>query len=235
MPGLHTLNQERGRRAEEVANWYFRLNGFLSIPGFILHPDKVQRFPETEADLIAVRFPYSAEVLGGRSMTDDGSLLQIDMRKTRIVFILAEVKVDVCRINGPWSDRTRGNMQRVIRRLGFVADDQIGTIAESMYDDLRWESDTHIIQYIAVGSRSNDDLGRQYPQLLQITFEQISDFLLRRFRDFPEKLPTGPVHEQWPDFGRYYGEAVRRLDRNTGNAPQRSLAAVNDYIGVRNR
>jgi hypothetical protein len=88
MPGLHTLDQERGRRAEEVANWYFRLNGFLSIPGFILHPDRVQRYPETEADLIAVRFPYSAEILGGRSMIDVEILLQIDMTKTRVVFVL---------------------------------------------------------------------------------------------------------------------------------------------------
>lgn len=30
---------EVGRRAEEVAQWYFRLNGFLMIPSFVLHPD----------------------------------------------------------------------------------------------------------------------------------------------------------------------------------------------------
>jgi hypothetical protein len=128
-------------------------------------------------------------------------------------------------------------MQRVIRRLGFVTDDKIKVIAESMYDELRWENDTHIIQYIAVGSRPNDGLDRRYPKLVQISYRQISEFLLNRFRDFPEKLPTGPIHEQWPDFGRYYGEATRRLitRARADDTPQESLAIVNDYIGIRNR
>lgn len=236
MPGLHTLNQERGRRAEEVANWYFRLNGFLDIPGFILHPDRVQRFPQTEADLIGVRFPYSTEILGGRYMVDDETLLQIDSTKSRVVFVLAEVKVDLCNINGPWSERARGNMQRVIRRLGFVPENMVEAIAESMYDELRWESETHVIQYIAIGSRFNDGLERRHPKLVQIGFQQISEFLLHRFRNFPEKLPTGAVHEQWPDFGRYYGEAARRFAHlQIAEASQSSLVTVNDYIGVINR
>jgi len=56
----------KGERAEQVANWYFRLNGFLSIPGFIVHPDIQRPYPRTEADLIAVRFPYSKEKIASR-------------------------------------------------------------------------------------------------------------------------------------------------------------------------
>ncbi len=50
---------EVGSRAEEVAAWYFRLNGFFAIPGFVVHPDRRQRHARTEADLIAVRFVRS--------------------------------------------------------------------------------------------------------------------------------------------------------------------------------
>jgi hypothetical protein len=63
-----------GDRSEQVANWYFRLNGFLSIPGFVLHPDKRQRFPLTEADLMGVRFANSVEEIDGRKMVDDSQV-----------------------------------------------------------------------------------------------------------------------------------------------------------------
>lgn len=223
--------QKRGKRAENVASWYFRLNGFLSIPSFILHPDQVQRHPLTEADLIAVRFPYSAEVLDDRSMDDDRMLLKIDETRSRIVFILVEVKVDTCNINGPWSDQSRGNMQRVIRRLGFVDEAGIDGVASGMYKFLRWENDKFVLQYVAVGSRRNNELQNRYAQLVQITFDDISDFLLGRFRNFPQKLPTGSVYTQWPKFGRYYGSKIREiLNESTQDPEQRSRNIITGYI-----
>jgi hypothetical protein len=56
----------RGERAEDIASWYFRLNGFLSIPGFVIHPDECRRHPRTEADLMGGRFPHSTENIAGR-------------------------------------------------------------------------------------------------------------------------------------------------------------------------
>ena len=103
----------RGKRAEEVASWYFRLNGFLSIPGFVVHPDVVRRNPMTEADLIAVRFPYSQELIAGRVMVDDPRLTNLGS-DSQVLFRLVEVKTDLCNINGPWSNERDGNMQRVI-------------------------------------------------------------------------------------------------------------------------
>lgn len=225
MQDSHPTGRNRGVRAEEVAHWYFRLNGFLSIPGFIIHPDREQRYPYTEADLIAVRFPYSLEILSDRTMKDDQVLLELnrlpqDSHPTRTIFVLVEVKTDLCRINGPWSNSERGNMQRVIRRLGFAAPDHIEEIAQKMYDDLRWENEHFVLQYVAVGSRFNDGLQVNYPKLVQITFEQIADFLYDRFLNFPEKLPTGPIHEQWPDFGRYYGEKFRHIRGEKGQSRQ---------------
>ena len=108
--------RRRGERAEHVANWYFRLNRFLSIPGFIVHHDEPRRFPMTEADLIAVRFPNSQEWIADRPMVDD-PLLTCLASTTQTLFLLVEVKTDLCNINGPRSERATGNMQLVIRRL----------------------------------------------------------------------------------------------------------------------
>ena len=72
---------------EDVAYWYFRLNGCLTIQNFVIHPDwgSDQR---TDVDIIAVRFPQREELLRN-SMRDDGKLFP---DRTRIRIIFAEVK-----------------------------------------------------------------------------------------------------------------------------------------------
>ena len=56
--------EERELSPEKVAYWYFRLNGFLQIENFIIHPERYGS-GRTDADLLAVRFPFRAERLLG--------------------------------------------------------------------------------------------------------------------------------------------------------------------------
>lgn len=225
------LARKRGERAEHVSNWYFRLNGFLSIPGFVVHPDTPKRCPLTEADLIAVRFPNSTEVIDQRPMVDDTLLTSLANSK-QTLFLLVEVKLDLCKINGPWSDSAAGNMQRVIRRLGFAEADLVDHIAHQMYAGLRWEDGETVLQYIAVGQRANGGLQRTYSRIQQITWDQISDFLFNRFNQFPEKLPDDgrSIHGQWPDFGRRFGIQMRRM-----SSEQEARDFVRQYIECDNK
>ncbi len=58
---------------EKVAYWYFRLNGFLQIENFVVHPTR-QGSQRTDADLLAIRFPDRKEFLYDdpqRIMRDD--------------------------------------------------------------------------------------------------------------------------------------------------------------------
>jgi hypothetical protein len=213
--------ERRGERAENVASWYFRLNGFLSIPSFIIHPNECRRHPRTEADLLGVRFPHSIERIAGIRMTDDASITGL-AKPSQILLILVEIKNDVCGINGPWTEEHSGNMQRVIGRLGFAKEEEIESIAQTMYKQLRWEDSGTVLQYVTVGRRPNRDLQRAYPCLKQVTFREISTFLFERFTSFPQKLPTGNrVHSQWPDFGKQYGQwvsSIRRLREESETA-----------------
>jgi hypothetical protein len=212
----------RGEWAEQVAGWYFRLNGFLSIPGFVVHPDEVRRHPRTEADLLGVRFPHSTEAIAGRPMEDEAWVGE----GAKICFIIAEVKADVCNVNGPWSLQAEENMERAIQRLGFAPNDQVGGIAQAMYEHLHWEGPGHVLQYVAIGGRVNHNLRGRYPRLKQITWQQISDFLFKRFSDFPAKLRDGGrVHDQWPDFGKKYGRWFYFMGRR-----ERSEDAVRRYL-----
>ena len=240
----HMTNEERvaaedkGERAENVAAWYFRLNGFLSIPGFIVHRDNINALitedgtpiiARTEADFMGVRFLGSREEVNGRSMQDDPKLLNITTpnRNLQALFILVEVKAGLCRMNGPWSRRENRNMERVIRRLGFAANEnQVTNIAAAMYDQGHWEGEQYAFQYICVGRDKNPELEDQFSQLVQIDWRDIARFLFDRFKKFPEKLPSGLVHEQWPDFGYQYGVWFSENQRNLHS----SVEAVRRYI-----
>lgn len=60
---------------EKVAYWYFRLNGFLQIENFVVHPER-RGGQRTDADLLAVRFPHRAE----RLFDDPNDIMQDDRR-----------------------------------------------------------------------------------------------------------------------------------------------------------
>jgi hypothetical protein len=218
--------QNKGERAEEVAGWYFRLNGFLSIPSFIVHPDQVSRYPLGEADYIAVRFPNSNEKIGERFMDDD----PIFKLQTKILFVIVEIKANqICSINGPFNDRKHGNMQRVIRRLGFACEEDLDSIAEQVYRECYWENKEFSLQYVSIGNKKNDQIAPVKPKWAQVTWDDVGEFFFERFKKFPEKLPiTGNlVHHQWPNFGRKYGEAI--LSQSIKKQKD-SVNVINNYI-----
>lgn len=229
----------RGQRAECVAEWYFRLNGFLSIPGFIVHIDSPEAEvrangivvgARTEADFIGVRFPHSREIVNEREMQDDERVIKMsgDAQVQKPLFVLVEVKAGVCKMNNPWSNSDGHNMERVIRRLGFAAqEEQVLEVAKAMYSEGRWESLTHILQYICVGKKKNQKLSTVYPSLVQIDWDDIGNFLYKRFVDFPEKLPSGHVHDQWTGFGKSYGKWF--VDHRPSNTSD-SVEFVKNYV-----
>lgn len=71
---------------ENLAYWYFRINGFFTMTNFIIHPD-YGRKQRTDVDIMAVRFPYRAELLENTMKDDDIFFYE----KNRIYLILAEV------------------------------------------------------------------------------------------------------------------------------------------------
>lgn len=232
----------KGDRAEDVASWFFRLNGFMSIPSFIVHlddrhprlSDAGDRIPaRTEADLIAVRFPYSRERIAGREMKDYVPLVsRADTGgRAKPLFVLVEVKASLCQMNGPWTNSNAKNMQRVVRRLGFASgEEKIEEIAASLYARARWEGPNTVVQYVCVGAQKDPDLHTTHDGLVQIDWDEIGSFLFDRFSDFPEKLPDGMVHEQWPSFGKAYG---KWFSRRRGNVTrEQSQRVVAEFVST---
>lgn len=116
--------------SERVAYWYFRLNGFFQIESFVVHPER-SGSQRTDADLLAVRFPFRAERLFDNPadiMADDVELLALS--RALIDIVIAEVKTKrPCTLNGPWTRPDKQNVHRVLAAIGCLPSDQIEAAA----------------------------------------------------------------------------------------------------------
>lgn len=184
---------------ESIAYWYFRLNGCLTIPNFVVHPDR-GKDQETEVDVLAVRFPHRAENLV-RPMKDDPVLAR---DKLRIRLLLAEVKTTQCALNGPWTKRNRQNMQRVLSAVGIIHRDMTDHVAENLYDVGFFQDTQLYISLFCIGSHCSEGLAERYPEVPQITWDHVLAFIFQRFTDYKNQKVG---HDQWDEAGKLLWEA----------------------------
>jgi hypothetical protein len=187
------MPKERTRiRSEQLAYWYLRLNGFLTIPNFIVHPDR-GRNQETDVDVLAVRFPYRAEL--GR-MQDDEPFTRV---RSQSFLALAEVKANVCALNGPWTDRDRQNMQKVLRAVGAFRAAENELVAAALYERGVYQSQLYHVSLICLGRQQNPEVTQKYPKVPQITWEKALSFIFNRFETYRRQKES---HGQWDEQGR---------------------------------
>lgn len=168
---------------EKVAYWYFRLNGFLQIENFVIHPTHGggQR---TDADLLAVRFPYRAE----RLIDDANDIMQDDeaglaLSKDWIDVVIAEVKTNQpCTLNGPWTDADKRNIHRVLAAIGCLTVHSIELAAADLYRTGQHEGENRVrIRLIAIGRDRNAELEARYPSIVQLIWPEMLGFIWGRF------------------------------------------------------
>jgi hypothetical protein len=186
--------------AEKVAYWYFRLNGFLQLENFVVHPPG-RGGQRTDADLLAVRFPNRAERLFDNPddvMLDDMGALALC--RDQIDVAIVEVKTgQPCTLNGPWTNRDRQNVERVLAAIGCLAPDRIPIAAADLYEMGLHRADGLQVRLIAVGSVRSLDLAKQYPSVTQITWSDALGFIWRRFHAYRRQKAQV---DQWDTTGR---------------------------------
>lgn len=179
---------------EFLTLWFLRLNGYFCVPNFIIHPDAPgpQR---TDADILAVRFPHCSEVAGAPLPQNDSFVVP-----DRIDFLIAEVKSGRCQLNGPWADPTKGNVEYVLRWMGFVDEDsRLQRMARALYQEKWWrDSEGPYGVRIACFGRSVSD-AEGMKGVLQRTHLQSIHFMIDRFRRFDTRKAD---HKQWDPFIR---------------------------------
>lgn len=179
---------------ENLAYWYFRLNGCFTITNFVIHPEQ-GRSQRTDVDIFAVRLPHRAERLND-PMQDDQVLLPTGSR-TKV--ILAEVKKETCNLNGPWIDPQRENMQRAMQAAGPFPGEYIDDAARALYQRGVFEDDQFTMTLFCIGRKENKDIRRKFPLVPQITWDHVLDFIYNRFVLYRNQKCQ---HPQWDNTGK---------------------------------
>ncbi|MGX9179122.1 hypothetical protein [Mesorhizobium sp. BHbdii] len=213
---------------EKVAYWYFRLNGFLQVENFIVHPER-RGGQRTDADLLAVRFPFRAERLfddPNDVMADD--VQQLALSGDLIDVVIAEVKTNqLCSLNGPWTRQDRQNVHRVLAAIGCLPPDRIEPAAANIYRAGFHSSDSPFrIRLVAVGRDRSEDLAAAYPEVTQLIWAEMLAFIWDRFQRYRQQKKQV---DQWDSEGR----KIKRLADRSNDAADFIGHALH-LMGVRN-
>ncbi|MBM2295041.1 hypothetical protein JQX09_24280 [Sulfitobacter pseudonitzschiae] len=189
-----------GLTTEKVAYWYFRLNGYLQMENFIVHPDRGKGGQRTDADLIGVRFPHRAERLIG----DPGNIMSDDvgplgLQGNWIDVVLVEVKTSgPCKLNGPWTNQDAENVQRVLAAVGCFPTSRLDEIAESIYDEGIFEDAEQMlrVRLIALAATESEELRDEFPRVVQLNWNSVLSFIGNRLYDY--RSAKSDCH-QWDD------------------------------------
>ena len=186
---------------ETIAYWFFRLNGCATITNFVVHPDQ-RGSQRTDVDVLAVRFPHRAELWTSGEPMPDHPVFHSD---GRIDMIFAEVKHGLCRLNGPWTNPSDENMQRVLFAVGAFNLPRVVEVAQALYHQAFFADDTYRVRLFAVGERKNDAIP---PAAVQLTWDEILMFIFERFTSYRAQKAH---HSQWDRTGtRLYDLASRQ-------------------------
>lgn len=198
-----------GHSADKIAYWYFRLNGFLGVENFVLHPDDKKEPQRTEADFCGVRFQYHSEL----DMEED-VFFKHDRKNP--LFVIAEITRGVCKLNGPWTNPNRENIQYVLRAIGAFPPSEHEALAQSLYRHCTYpepeKGQELVFQLIAVGKTADEDLRRRFPLLLQIELAHMLGFIYRRFDAYRGQKAN---HPQWDQFGQVLWDESEKEDEPT--------------------
>jgi len=165
---------------ETLFTWYFRLNGYFTTPNFTVHKDFRKRPGGGEADLLAVRFPYSKEEPRNYPFFRDEALVL----KEKVDFVIAEIKSSQCCINPAWLNKNYRNVQYALKWMGFLHDGkEIEIAAEEIYNTGIWQPENReqVVRMISCGKDFNETLANEKPNLLQIELQRAAHFLHDRF------------------------------------------------------
>jgi hypothetical protein len=179
-------------RAEDLAYWFFRLNGCLTLVNFVVHDEHENR-QRTEVDMLAVRFPHRLELAMSDTPMQDHPVFDSD---GKIDLIIAEVKTKRCQLNGPWTKPARMNMHRILHAVGAFPDDVVPNVAAALYRQCCYVDAHYRVRLFALGARKNSRLG---PEVVQLTWDDVLQFIYQRFESY-FRIKTR--HHQWDACGQ---------------------------------
>ncbi len=186
---------ENRLKSEHLGYWYLRLNGFFTFNNFIVHPESGME-QRTDIDILGIRFPFRAEIIDDPMIDDE----PFNLVTKKPYLAIVEVKSRRCKLNGSWRNKDGKNMQRVLRAVGMFKEDEVQIVANSLYTQGAFENENSYASLICLGREANRSLKLEYPNVPQILFPAMLDFIYHRFNKYSEQKYS---HHQWDNAGHF--------------------------------
>jgi hypothetical protein len=190
-------------KTDQVAYWYFRLNGCIAMTNVLMHRDIHGQ--ATEVDVLGVRFPQRQELkLAGPPMLDDESVFPPDGKAD---IVLAEVKKTWYQINKSWTDQGKNNILRMLYFLGALGENEVESAAEELRVSGRYQNRSTRARLFAIGERPGDP-PPEHTEIL--TWDRILSFTHDRLVEYWKYKRD---HDRWDQCGKcLYDTAVQYRD-----------------------
>jgi hypothetical protein len=191
---------------ERFVRWYLRFNGYFTIENFIIHnPHRISDgvvSNHTESDILAVRMPYSKEIVGQLQIANHEPLTYGADGRHDLAIVEVKSKKDN-QPNDAWKldqesppDRFKP-IEYTLRFFGLHREDQLPIIASKLGMNHSYEDASCRIRSIVFSKRPNrhfQNRGTTY-----ITFGQIIEFLaiVRGECWVNSGIGVASIHNQW--------------------------------------
>jgi hypothetical protein len=191
---------------ERLVRWYLRFNGYFTIENFILHNSAQVSAgsigPYTEADILAVRMPYSSESIWRLQVANHKALTTGAEGLHDVV--IAEVKSkrdnqpnDVWKVNQDSGLERFVPIEYIVRFVGLHQQAQVRDVARQLALSYRYEDSTCRFRYVVFSKQPNKHF--QTKGATYITFDEVIRFLADvRGQSWAESgLGVASIHHQW--------------------------------------
>jgi hypothetical protein len=194
---------------ESLALWYLRLNGFFTIPSYVVHPDRAGG-ALTDIDVAGVRFPHRREFPHGPG-GDDTEITRIASAQPLIA--LVEVKTSICNLNGPWVNADAHTVERLLGDLGLVPEGSTPSAAAALRASASYADPSLTIRLVCLGRERNPELQSRYPNLPQRTWNEVARFIYARLNEYGRRKTDNRHWDEagtllWATFRSSQSEAV---------------------------
>lgn len=160
---------------EELVYWYLRLNGFFLIDDFVLHKNQQSR--TSDADLLAVRFPYVFEEVGGQLEDWDSKLFE-QINNNKIIGLICEVKTGDYDEDNLFKEQ---NIHKAVGRFGFFKD--YYSASRELVKQGKYETDVYQVKKLLV-SRDEDVISEEY---IHLSLFQVRKFIYNRLKKYQDR------------------------------------------------
>jgi len=179
--------------AEDLAYWYLRFNGFFLLRNFVLHRAS-QAEGTAESDLLAIRFPYVYEEIGGQENDWDREQFknwEIKIDEFNLAFIVEVTSRRNVNCNILKNKFSCNRLEKAVQRFGIFPSDEVSCIVKKLYQEKHIKKDSWIIAKLAV--TENNIAG----SWLNLLLDDTDKFIRRRIKSYLSEKNRDRIH--FPD------------------------------------